>query len=171
MAMRILLAVWLGAGLLLALPATARADIPPPPPPGLEKSPCMRPLPIVVGGVATALAIGLGGVFVARSRSSVLVPFLGGAVIVLAVAGMFAWRADQAWAKHEWLEAEYKKTLANWRPHGPIDREPYRNPSSTQRAVAVLSFAPQDGFPHNIPWAALAANVNAPPKNGPGLRP
>jgi hypothetical protein len=170
--MRNSLAGWLGVALLMALPAAAWADIPPPPPVGLEQSPGLRPLPIIIGGAATALAIGLGGAFLARSRSGVLLPFLGSAVIILAIAGLFAWRADQAWAKHDSLEAEYNKTRANWRPLGPVDRGGIlRKTWQARRAVSVMSFAPQDSFPNNISWAALAVNANTPSPDRPIPRP
>ena len=149
--MRIPVAGLVGVALVLSLTAPAWADIPPPPPVELTYFHGLRPLPIAVAGLAASLAVATAGVIVARSRgrSGIRAAALLVAAVVLVAAGVVAFRA-----------AAYQKTLANWHPNGPV-RLPrvYREAPS---AVAVFAAAPQSGFPHNLPWAALAVNGSGP---------
>jgi hypothetical protein len=160
--MRISLAALVGIGVLVLLPADTWADIPPPPPERLQDSLGLRPLPIAVAGLAVSLAVAFAGLGIARyrdrprARTAALVV----AAVVLVTAGALALRAAQVWAEQDALKAQYEKTLANWRPLGPV-RIP-RASREVPPALAVLAFTPQNSFPHNLPWAALVLNVVGP---------
>jgi hypothetical protein len=153
--MAIRLAALLGVALFLCLPSAVWADIPPSPPLGLRATPGIRPLPVVIAGIAVALALAVCGLVAARHRArpGILVAALVGAVVVLAAAGAVAIRADREANEQAALRAEYEKSLANWRPRGPVRLPP---PREVPAVVAIFAVGPQGSFPHNLPWAALA---------------
>jgi hypothetical protein len=156
--MRIPVAGLVGVVLVLSLTASAWADIPPPPPAGLKDAPGLQPLPIALAGLAAALAVAVAGVGAARSRGrpAVRTAALVAAAAILATAAVFAFRAARAWEEQAALKAEYEKSLANWHPRGPVP--PPRAFREAPPALAVFALAPQNSFPHSLPWAAFVLN-------------
>jgi hypothetical protein len=160
--MRIYTAGFVSLALDLSVAGASWADIPPPPPSGLKDSLGLQPIPIALAGLAGAVAVAVAGLGLARARGrprfravSLIV-----AAGILAVAAVFAYRAAQAWDEYRNSQAEYRKSLVNWRPHGPIQPGAF---VGVPRGVAVLAVAPQNSFPHNLPWAALALNCSPEP--------
>ncbi len=151
---------------VLSFPAAARADIPPPPPAGLDHpptAPTLAPFPIAAAGVAAALAVGMGGVVLARSRRGrgVRIAALAGALVILLAAGIGAFWAvravqnyDSLKRDYDSLKAHYDDELSHWHPLGPPPQPPRYDKALL--AAAAFAVAPQDGFPSGVPWGALA---------------
>jgi hypothetical protein len=187
--MRTLFPGLVGVILHLTFASIASADIPPPPPPeltkelppfGPENAPAFRPSQIAIAGLSAGAAIVLIGLGAARGRgrSGVCITSAMFAVVVLAATGVGVMVVHRAWeahqerlaqheaetAKREALKAEYEKTLANWRPLGPVRPERFlRIHREIPLATAVFGASTQSAFPQVLPWAALAMNVEKRP--------
>lgn len=118
--------------------SVARADIPPPPPPPPTIPALNTTLPapwqVVAGGLALSTAIASGGLVWARSgarRGGARWPgWMAGVVAgvvalgALGVAGLSALAAAEYQRQRAQQEAEYARQLRDWRPRGPVRRDP-----------------------------------------------